>query len=187
MTCTDKCAEPITASEARSAASGSALDLDAELRRCHPASHGWALACCRWDRAEAEDTLNDAYLKILDGRARYAGRASFQSFLYGVIRRTAAERRRRDVRRRLAWLRRGAASPEPAWDESGSALDHERLRRALCTLPARQREVLHLVFYSDLSIREAAVAMGVSLGSARQHYERGKRRLREHLGAGETR
>jgi RNA polymerase sigma-70 factor (ECF subfamily) len=41
--------------------------------------------------------------------------------------------------------------------------------------------VLHLVFYQDLSISEAAVIMGVSLGSARTHYERGKARLRELL------
>jgi RNA polymerase sigma-70 factor (ECF subfamily) len=41
---------------------------------------------------------------------------------------------------------------------------------------------LHLVFYQDLTIAAAADVLGISLGSARVHYERGKAQLRRHLG-----
>ena len=73
------------------------------------------------------------------------------------------------------------ASVETELDATAEAA---RLRQALLALPARQREVLHLVFYADLSIGEAAAIMGVALGTARAHYERGKRRLRLRM-AGE--
>jgi len=63
-------------------------------------------------------------------------------------------------------------------DESSRALI-----AALQKLSARQRDVLHLVFYQDLTIADAAAVLGVSIGSARIHYERGKARLRQLLGA----
>ena len=57
----------------------------------------------------------------------------------------------------------------------------QRFQQALAELPARQRETLHLVFYQDLSLSEAAEVMSISIGSVRRHYERGKKRVREAL------
>jgi RNA polymerase sigma factor (sigma-70 family) len=160
--------------------------LDKQLERHHSDYFAWAVACCHGDRTEAEDVLQTSYLKVLDGQARFAGRSSFKTWLCGVIRRTAAEQRRRRVLRRL-WgahplntmaLVDPSPHPDAVVSRSESAA---RLAAALETLPQRQREVLHLVFYQDLTIREAAEVLGVSIGTARAHYERGKNRLREHL------
>jgi Sigma-70 region 2 len=69
--------------------------LEAGLQRYHQESFGWALTCCRWVATEAEEVLQETYLKVLDGRARFDGRSHFKTWLFAVLRRTAAERRRK--------------------------------------------------------------------------------------------
>jgi RNA polymerase sigma factor (sigma-70 family) len=157
-------------------------DLDAELLEHNKAAFGWALACCRWDRATAEDVLQTAYLKVLDGRARFGGQAEFRAFLFGVIRRTAMEERRRRAVRAALTLGLGVESSVDGFAPIERNEESRRLLSALEKLSARQREVLHLVFYQDLTIAAAADVLGISLGSARVHYERGKAQLRRHLG-----
>src|SRR5262249_40255711 len=152
---------------------------EAELERLHPASYAWSLSCCRRDRDEAEEVLQDVYLKILEGKARFEGRSSLKTWLFAVIRRTASARaRKRFVRDLLTakWARE-EVQPAPAGYSETAAI----LLQALTKLARRQREVLELVFYHDLTIEEAAGALGVSIGSARVHYHRGKKQLLAQL------
>jgi RNA polymerase sigma-70 factor (ECF subfamily) len=163
-------------------------DLEDELARHHRAAYGWALACCQWDRSAAEDVLQTAYLKIVDRRAQFAGRSEFRTFLFGVIRQTAREERRRRAIRAvfpLSLLDHEPAAASVPHTGLADIVNDERsqqLVEALKQLPPRQRDVLHLVFYQDLTIAAAAGVLGVSLGTARVHYERGKAQLRRILG-----
>lgn len=131
--------------------------------------------------------LQATYLKVLDGRARFDGRAAFRTWLFAVIHRTAADERRRRAFRELLALRWGAEpmarEPVPAADASAECSERrERLVLALARLSPRQRHVLQLVFYHELSVEDAAQVLAIGLGSARQHYARGKQRLRDLLG-----
>lgn len=165
--------------------------LEQELEKLHAASFGWALGCCGWNRAEAEDVLQATYLKILEGRARFNGESTLKTWLFALIRRTAAENRKRNFLRNLRlsnfFFRQPSLEPLSG---KASAMDESDLRSRLISLlsslPIRQREVLELVFYHDLTIEEAARVMGISLGTARTHYERGKKQLRKKLDPGET-
>jgi len=147
------------------------------------------MACCGRDRDQASDVLQEAYWKVLSGKAKFEGRSSLRTWLFGVIRMTAMEQRRVLS---LRWLRSrpkdtdepddvAAEGPSP----SESVADRQRAARletALSQLPPRQREVLHLTFYEGLTLAEAAEIMAVSLGAASQHYDRGKAKLHELLG-----
>lgn len=157
-------------------------ELKAELEKLHQASFGWALNCCRHNHAEAEEVLQTVYLKILQGKAVYRGESKLRTWLFAVIRKTAATERRKRVLRTLIAVTSPRHEPgsQPELELERSEMQR-RFQQALARLPARQRETLHLVFYQDLSLSEAAEVMNISIGSARRHYERGKKRLREAL------
>ena len=162
-------------------------ELAATFESLHLDAYGWALHCCDGDHSRAEDVLQAAYLKVLQGRATHEGRSAFKTWWFGTIRLTAYEEFRR-LRYRESLLGRMVSGFFPGADEADPRpspvrqleIDEQagQLRAMLAQLPARQAEVLHLVFYQDLTVVEAAAIMSISAGSARQHYDRGKARLR---------
>ena len=158
-------------------------ELKAELETLHQASFGWALNCCSHNRAEAEEVLQTVYLKILQGKASYRGECKLQTWLFAVIRKTAITEHRKQLLRTLKSIvsthsQTGDSQPEAELERSEM---QRRFQQAVARLPTRQRETMHLVFYQDLSLSEAAEVMSISIGSARRHYERGKKRLREAM------
>ncbi|MDQ6770344.1 MAG: sigma-70 family RNA polymerase sigma factor, partial [Gemmatimonadota bacterium] len=162
------------------------VELRLQLERVHADCFGWAMACCGRDRDDAEEVLQTVYLSVLNGRARYDARSSFRTWLFGVIRRTAASERRKAWLRGLLLKRDSFADDAFVAPDDGVELDARRdgLRHALTQLSARQREVLQLVFYHDMTVEEAAGVMRVSVGSARTHYARGKVNMVLMLGDG---
>ena len=158
-------------------------NLEGRLERLHEDSFGWALSCCGWDEADAADVLQSTYLKVVSGRAVFGEKSTFRTWLFGVIRQTAREhhRRAKSHRERAELLQQEIVGHGEVVENPPDPFERSEvrnvLREAMNQLPMRQKEVLHLVFYQDLTIREAAQAMEVSLGSARVHYERGKKRL----------
>ncbi|EPR71776.1 RNA polymerase sigma factor [Cyclobacterium qasimii] len=61
-------------------------------------------------------------------------------------------------------------------EDEVTAASHKEL---IEMLPERQKEVLLLVFYHNLTLEKSAEIMETSIGSVRKHYDRGKRNLKE--------
>jgi RNA polymerase sigma factor (sigma-70 family) len=160
-------------------------DLEVKLEALHPCSFAWALGCCDRDRSDAEEVLQDVYLKIFEGKARFEGRSTLKTWLFAVIRKTAAGHRRT----RWLWERRFIASDTTHVEDGRESSEHQLIQtersaallHAIARLARKQRQVIELVFYHDMTIEEAAEVAGTSLGTARVHYHRAKKRLHELL------
>ncbi len=95
-------------------------------------------------------------------------------------------RSRSALRHRAVVLRQAAreAPPPvaPGADEPSLALARrDAVLRALRELPIRQREVLALRYYLDLSEAEIAETLGISRGAVKSHASRGSAALRTLL------
>lgn len=152
----------------------------------HHDSWGWALSCCQWQHSVAEDVLQESYLRVLDGRALFRGKSTEKTWFFGVIKRVALEAG--PSRARQSWrmitgapAANEAVVPDQCVDAAEQDQVSRQLRAALQNLPQRQREVLHLAFYGGLTLEEAAHTLGITVGSVRTHYQRGKSRLSELL------
>ena len=154
------------------------------LADLHEGAFGWALSLTGYDAQAAEDVMQQAYLALVDGSARFDGEASLKTWLYAVIRNSA----RRHQRRHRQEARREAPMGDAEFVDDGQSAEADEpqtqwpaLRRAITELPDRQRQVLELVIDAEFTVEEAAGVMGVSVGSARTHYHRAKQTLRRQL------
>jgi RNA polymerase sigma-70 factor (ECF subfamily) len=156
--------------------------LAARIHALHATCFGWAMSCCGNRREEAEDLLQDVYVSALENGLRFNGDSTLRTWLFGVIRHKARSRLRRERLRELLGIRNAARIDAPTAMSSPDAdlaasERRETTRRALDQLPQRQRQVVLLVFYHDMTLEESAGVLGISVGSTRVHYDRGKRRL----------
>jgi RNA polymerase sigma factor (sigma-70 family) len=142
------------------------------LKEHHASAYIWARQCCSFDEDMAKDIMQLVYLKILEGKAVYCEKSSVKTWLFSVIKFTVAESRRKE--KLTATL--DEVADKPNTEEEGNHDNHEEL---IMLLPKRQQEVLLLVFYHNLTLEKAAEVMEISLGSARTHYDRGKKNLKE--------
>ena len=148
------------------------------LEAIHSQVFGWALSRCNYEQQLAEDLVQQAYVELLTGKARFTGESSLRTFVFSVVQNLARSRfRRRATHLRLVHR----AAPVDDVSHFEEPQEYSALWRAVRALPARQRDIVELVFCRDLTIEEASQIMGVSTGTGRVHYDRAKKSLRKKL------
>ncbi len=132
------------------------------------------------DVATAEEVVQDSFVALHAGLHRLRDSEKALAYL-----RAAVVNRSRSVLRHRVVVDRNAPKPPPDMPsaEHGALAMIERsaVVNALRALPARQREVVVLRFYADLSEAQIADAMGITRGAVKSHASRAMAALRSVL------
>lgn len=132
------------------------------------------------DQAAAEDVVQD----VFTGMWRTGTLPHTPVAALAYLRRAVVNRSRSHVRR-LVLARRKPPPIDPDVPGPSEAFElseeHRSVLTVLARLPRRQREVLVLRYYSNLSVSEAAKALGINEGTVKSHTARGLAALRTGL------
>lgn len=138
-------------------------------------------------RADAEDAVQEAFVKAYRARDRFRGDASPGSWLWRIVFNEALEQRRRKRLRGGRTEAGGAAvavreeppASGPGPDATASALERaEAVRRAIDALPEDQRTVVLLRELEGWTYREISERLELPLGTVESRVIRARERLR---------
>ena len=163
-------------------------NFDAVVRLYWPRVFRFALASLR-DRDAAESVAQDCFWKAYQGRERFRGECSLQTWLMQIavnlVRDRVRSRRLQfwksavEVDSVSRWMPDAGASPE------AQALAKERVDavwRAAAKLPEKQRTVFLLRFVEDMELLEIAAVTGLKEGTVKIHLFRALEAVRKRLG-----
>lgn len=132
------------------------------------------------DRGEAEDAVQAALVRVYRAWPRILNQGAVEGYARQVLVREVLSWRRK---RRVSQLLTSETPDRSQPDDTAAADQRDVLRRALLTLPPKQRAVVVMRYYDDLSERQTAEVLGITPGSVKTHASRGLAALRDALGA----
>ncbi|WP_442815292.1 SigE family RNA polymerase sigma factor [Streptomyces sp. NBC_01766] len=158
-------------------AAGTTVDHLTETYRAHYRSLLGLAALLLDDTASCEDVVQEAFIRVHSARKRVRDPEKTLAYL----RQTVVNLSRSALRRRILGLKLlSKPMPDMASAEEGAydLLERDALKKAMRNLQRRQREVLVLRYFADMTEAQVAEALGISLGSVKAYGSRGIAALR---------
>jgi RNA polymerase sigma-70 factor, ECF subfamily len=131
-------------------------------------------------RELAEEAVQDAWVRVVEGAGGFKGEASVRTWLYRIVINRCRDIARRE-RSQRARLNGSAGSPRPEARGQRALEDAESravLRRAVASLGPLEREAVLLCHHADLTNAQAAEILRVPLGTLKSRVRSGIARLR---------
>ena len=161
---------------AQEAARPTPIDFEDLVQAEHAGLYG-ALCLIMRDRGEAEDVMQEAFLKVWERWDRVQEMGHPAGYLY----RTALNLHRKRRRRASVAIRR-AVGLGPSRDSLADFETRDAVVRALGALTPRQRESVVLVDLLDYTSEEAAELMGIAAATVRVLASQGRAAIKENAG-----
>ncbi|WP_391858270.1 SigE family RNA polymerase sigma factor [Streptomyces silvisoli] len=158
-------------------AAGTTVDHLTETYRAHYRSLLGLAALLLDDTASCEDVVQEAFIRVHSARSRV--REPEKTLAY--LRQTVVNLSRSTLRRRILGLKLlSKPMPDMASAEEGAyeQLERDQLIRSMRGLQRRQREVLVLRYFADMTEAQVAETLGISVGSVKAYGSRGIAALR---------
>jgi RNA polymerase sigma-70 factor (ECF subfamily) len=139
------------------------------------------------DRAEAEDLVQETYLKALKGFASFQQGTNFRAWMYRILRNTFLTSRtglKASMTVSLDEEDDSAAVPATAETPESILLAHagrEAIKNALERIPVNFREIILLCDVEEMSYQEIADTLNVPIGTVMSRLSRARKAMRELL------
>ncbi|MBQ7827404.1 MAG: RNA polymerase sigma factor [Clostridia bacterium] len=132
----------------------------------------------------AEELCEDTFVRLGVKRPRYSGKASYKTWLYTIARNIAIDHLRRAARNRTVPIDECAELTDEECSLEESYIREEKriaVHRTMARLKAEHRQVLWLVYFEEMSAKEAAVVMKKSVHATEMLIHRAKQALKREL------
>ncbi|MFG2618943.1 SigE family RNA polymerase sigma factor [Streptomyces sp. NPDC048507] len=170
---------------ARPVVAGTTVDHLTETYQAHYRSLLGLAALLLDDTASCEDVVQEAFIRVHSARNRVRDRDKTLAYL----RQTVVNLSRSALRRRILGLKLlSKPMPDMASAEEGAydQLERDDLIKSMRGLQRRQREVLVLRYFADMTEAQVAETLGISLGSVKAYGSRGIAALRVAMEAAQS-
>lgn len=135
------------------------------------------------DLESAQDVVQDAFARLHRAWTRHGEPDNALAYVRAsVVNGARSALRRRRVARRYPHAGLDVSSSPPADEPVLRDEEYRRVLSAVMALPSRQREVIVLRYWSQLTESEVAQTLGISVGSVKSNASRGRAAIALHLG-----
>lgn len=138
------------------------------------------LALCGGDSVLADDIAQDALVRAYIASGSFLGLSKFSTWLFRIAYNCYMDYHRR-VRPDTVSTDAAVALNVPASEETDASFIYQRLYRALDSLPEKEKAVIVLHYFEDLSIKEIASILQMPSGTVKYHLSIGRNHLKTIL------